>query len=242
MSLESQVAELTAVNKALADYYNTKKAAIDASVSAAVAAAPAIFRTFYVDPQLGSDANLGTRASPFRTIQRAVDSTPAAGRCEAWLLNDCTLDSHVILDGRQLAVRGEIGAGRRLVINEFTREGDPLPRMGSFWQSYGSTLDLSNLTVSLPASSQGDLSAYHALTFSSGSTAPNVLQLRLHNIVFELRGTFRGRIVGPDSPMVALGFTGTAIPAALAGRFVPSVAAGTDTKTLSHVITNAPTL
>jgi hypothetical protein len=242
MSLESQIAELVIVNNKLAEYFNTKKAAIDAAVSAAVAAAPAIFREFYVDPELGLDTNLGTKASPFRTIQRAVDSTPKGGRCEAWLMNHYVLDSHVRHEGREVAVRGEIGAGTRLVINEFLRDGDPLPRMGSFWQSYGSSLDLSNLTLSLPASAAGDLSAYNALTFSSGSTAPNILQLRLHNIAFELRGTFRGRILGPDSPMVALGLTGTTLPSALAGRIVTNVAAGTESKTLPHVITNVPTL
>lgn len=242
MSVETELAALTTASNSLIDYFKNKKAGIDAAVTAAVAAAPAIFRTFFVDPLQGDDTGLGTEANPFKTIQRAVDSTPIGGRCETTLLSHTTLDGHVRLEGRELAVRGKIGAGTKLILNEFIREGDPLPRMGSFWQSYGSSLDLSNLALSLPASASGDLSAYNALTFSSGSTAPNILTLRLHNITFELRGTFRGRLLGPDSPMVALGLTGTTLPSALAGRIVPNVAAGTESKTLPQVITNVPTL
>ncbi|MCE0963582.1 hypothetical protein LU666_30985, partial [Pseudomonas putida] len=116
-------------------YFNTKKAAIDAAVSAAVAAAPAITRILYVDAQLGSDDNLGTSASPFKTIQKAVDVTPSGGRCEIWLQKDYTLAAHVRLYGRQVMLRAEEGSGRRLILNEYTPDTETLPRVGCFWQS-----------------------------------------------------------------------------------------------------------
>ncbi|HGY3554940.1 TPA: hypothetical protein ACNVV3_000935 [Pseudomonas putida] len=240
MSLESQVADLIVVNNKLADYYNTKKAAIDAAVSAAVAAAPAISRAFYVDSQIGSDENVGSRASPFKTLQRAVDATPSGGRCDVTLLRDYGLDRHVMQKGRSMLVRSDLESPCKLVLNEFTTE-DGLVRMGSFWQASDSALEFANLTLVLPASS-AVVDRYCALTFSSGSTAPLMLSLRFFNCGLELRGTFRGYLIGPESSVIGLGVTNTTIPAALAGRIVPSVAAGTESKSLSNIITNVPTL
>ena len=48
-----------------------------------VAAAPSIVRAYWVDPQLGDDNAIGTEASPFKTLQRAVDATPDGGRVTA---------------------------------------------------------------------------------------------------------------------------------------------------------------
>lgn len=241
MSLESQIAELIAVNNKLVDYFNTKKGAIDAAVSAAVAAAPNITRVLYVDQVAGNDDNLGTTASPFRTIQRAIDVTPAGGRCEIWLLSDYTLSTHIRLFGHKILVRGEETKGRRLILNEFMPDNEALPRIGCFWQSAVSSVELSNLTISFPNSS-AEVSNYCALSISSGSNSPLLTSLRLHSCTLELRGTYRGRIIGPETSLVALAVYNTAIPSAMAGRIVPGVAAGTESKTLSHVITNLSTL
>lgn len=241
MSLESQIAELITVNNKLVEYFNTKKASIDAAVSAAVAAAPAITRILYVDSQLGSDDNLGTAASPFKTIQKAVDVTPSGGRCEIWLQKDYTLAGHVRLYGRQVMLRADEGSGRRLILNEYTPDTETLPRVGCFWQSSASTLEFANLTISFPNSSPA-VSNYCALSIASGSTAPLIMSVRLWNCVLELRGTYRGRLIGPESMLIMLGVSSTAIPSALAGQILPGVAAGTDSKTLPHVLTNVPTL
>lgn len=240
MSLESQVAELSSTCKQLIDYFNGKVSAINAAVSAAVAAAPAISRIFYVDSQAGSDENLGTRASPFKTLQRAVDSTPSGGNLDVTLLRDYALDVSVMMKGRRLMVRSELESPCKLILNEFTT-ADGLVRMGSFWQANHSPLEFANLTLVLPASS-AVVDRYCALTFSSGSTAPLMLSLRFFNCGLELRGTFRGYLIGPESSVVGLGVTNTTIPAALAGRILPSVAAGTESKSLSNIITNVPTL
>jgi hypothetical protein len=68
------------------------------------------------------------------------------------------------------------------------------------------------------------------------------MSLRLWNCVLELRGTYRGRLIGPESMLIMFGVSSTAIPSALAGQIVPGVTAGTDSKTLPHVLTNVPTL
>lgn len=242
MSLETEIAALTAVNNKLVEAVNGKMAGINAAVSAAVAAAPEIVRSFWVDPIQGSDEGLGTAASPFKTLARCVAATPSGGRFEAWLAKDYTLDRHCSLLGRKAVIRAEPGSGRRLILNEFLPEGDTLMRMGSFWQTDNSSLEFSNVTISFPASSPGDLSGYYSLTFSSGSTAPALHQLRFYNCALELRGSFRGKLFGAGTTLYLLSLTGTAIPAALAGSIIPGVAAGTDTKTLPNVITNAATL
>ena len=243
MSLETEIAALVAVNNKLVDYYSSKKAAIDAAVSAAVAAAPSIVRVYWVDQQLGDDANgLGTEASPFKTLQRAVDATPDGGRVQAWLSKDYVLDKHINLTGRRLIVAGAAGSGRKLICNEFMPEGDTQLRVGSFWLSNDSTVQLVNVTVSLPASSAGELSAYYALVFASGSSAPILMQLRMYNCAFELRGTYRGKLFGPGSVLFVLSMIGTAVPSALNGLLIPGIAAGTLSKDVGHVITNLSSL
>ena len=239
MSLETEIAALVAENNKLVTAVNGKMAGINAAVAAAVAAAPTIVRAYWVDPQLGDDAiGLGTDASPFKTLQRAVDATPDGGRVTAWLNKDYVLDKSITLSGRQLIVAAVAGSGRKLICNEFIPEGDTLPRMGSFWMSGGSTVQLLNVTLSLPASSAGDLSAYYALAFASGSSAPILMQVRMYNCTLELRGTFRGKLIGPGSALYALSMTGTAVPSALNGSLIVGIAAGTLSKDVGHIITN----
>ncbi|HGM4965460.1 TPA: hypothetical protein ACKP0L_003789 [Pseudomonas putida] len=243
MSLETEIAALVAANNKLIDYFSGKKTAIDAAVSAAIAAAPSIVRVYWVDSQLGDDANgLGTEASPFKTIQQAVNAAPDGGRVQVWLSKDYVLDKHITTAGRRVIIAGVAGAGRKLTCNEFIPEGDTLMRMGSFWLSNDSTVQFVNLTVSLPASSAGDLSAYYALIFASGSSAPIMMQARFYNCAFELRGTFRGKVFGPGSVLFALSMIGTAVPSALNGALVPGIAAGTLSKDVGHVITNLSSL
>ncbi|HWD30938.1 hypothetical protein [Pseudomonas sp. GZD-222] len=244
MSLETDVANLVTKTTDLITYFNGKKAGIDAAVSAAVAAAPSISRAFFVDSQLGSDDNLGTSASPFKTLEAAIKAVPAGGRADVTLQRDYTLSAHVVLSGRKLVVRGEPGAGRKLILNEFQVDNDGTVnrRMGSFWQGGESAVELVSLTLSLPATTPGDNTAYYALSFGSGSSAPAVNQLRLYNLTFELRGAFLGTLMGPGSVLFQLALVGTSLPASLNGRLIPGIAAGTESKTLSHVITNLATL
>ena len=243
MSLETELAALTAVNNKLVDTVNGKMAGINAAVSAAVAAAPTMVRAYWVDSQLGDDSGLGSEAAPFKTLQRAVDATPDGGRVTVWLAKDYVLDRSITTSGRKLVLAGVAGAGRRLVINEFIPEGgDNLMRMGSFWASTDTNIQFLNLTISFPASSAGDLSAYYALVFASGSSAPTIQQVRMYNCAFELRGTFRGRVLGPGSVLFALSMTGTAVPSALNGLLITGIAAGTLSKDVGHVITNLSSL
>lgn len=244
MSLESEIANLVSKVTDLITYFNGKKTAIDQAVSAAIAAAPAISRNFFVDSQLGSDDNLGTSGSPFKTIDAAIKATPKGGRADVTLQRDYTLGAHVQMLGRKLMIRGEVGSARKLVLNEFLveNEGVNTRRMGSFWQSDESSLELANLTLSLPASAAGEVGAYYALAFCSGSSAPAVNALRLYNVNFDLRGAFLGLLMGAGTSLFQLSLVGTSLPAALNGRIFPGVAAGTASKDLGYVTTNLATL
>lgn len=242
MSIESQLAALTETNNKMVEYFSGQKAAIDKSVAAAVAAAPSMTRVYWVDSQLGSDANLGTAASPFQTIQQAVNATPDGGRVQVWLAKDYVLDKHVTMNGRKLILAGEAGAGRKLTLNEFLQDGESLIRMGSFWLSSQSTIEFANLTLSLPPSAAGELSAYYALAFSSGSSAPINMQMRLYNCSFELRGTYRGRLFGAGAVLFTLALVGTALPSALNGLIIPGVSAGTLSKDVPNIMTNLSSL
>ncbi|MFO2466214.1 hypothetical protein OOJ96_23135 [Pseudomonas sp. 15FMM2] len=244
MSLESEIANLVSKTTDLITYFNGKKAVIDQAVSAAVAAAPAISRNFFVDSQLGSDDNLGTQASPFKTFEAAIKATPKGGRADVTLQRDYSLSAHVQLLGRKLMVRSENGTNRKITLNEFSVESDgsTTRRMGSFWQSEESSVELANVTLSLPASTAGEVGAYYALVFCSGASAPAVNMLRLYSVAFELRGTFLGLLMGAGTSLFQLSLVGTSLPSALNGRIFPGVAAGTASKDLSHITTNLATL
>lgn len=79
MSLETQVADLVTATNALVSVYQTKADEIDAEVTAAVQAIPAMSKTFYVDAINGNDANDGEQATPKKTFKAACDAVPVGG-------------------------------------------------------------------------------------------------------------------------------------------------------------------
>ncbi|WP_440029819.1 hypothetical protein [Chromobacterium amazonense] len=244
MSLESQVGDLVAATNNLIATFSGKKAEIDKAVAAAVAAAPAMKRVFYVDQTTGDDKiGLGTQTSPYKTIQAAIDATPNVGRVDVYLLSDYVLDVHVMLNGRRVVIRGANGQ-RRLQLNEFVNNYDNARRMGSFWHSEGASLELIDLVISLPdgsANASVPVSAYYAVNFASGSTVPLIGQVKLKGVAFELRGPFVGWF-SMNLPVIALQCEGTTIPSALNGVLIYGVAAGTKPETLPRVLTNLTSL
>jgi len=55
-----------------------------------------MYRTFYVDAVNGSDSNLGTSATPFKTIKKAIDSVPVGGYGEIHVVGDYSLSDGLI--------------------------------------------------------------------------------------------------------------------------------------------------
>jgi len=59
----------TAKAQELLDYFHGQRDVQEAQFAAALAAFPNINRTFYVDQAAGNDANDGSEANPFLTLQ-----------------------------------------------------------------------------------------------------------------------------------------------------------------------------
>lgn len=72
---------------ALKSYFTTKRSEIEAAVAAAQSAVLANNKTFYVNSVTGSDANAGTEAAPFKTLNKAINSVPIGGLGTIWLPN-----------------------------------------------------------------------------------------------------------------------------------------------------------
>lgn len=240
MSLETEIAALTSKATALIDYFTGAKNSIAAAVSAAVNAAPAIYRTFYVNQLTGDDSALGTTEAPFKTIFRAISATPKGGTCEIYLQADYTLENANVVNGRRLIIRGGSGSaiGYKLIIKEYL-SGESRA-MGQFQASGDVSFEFTNLILSLPDSSaaSGSLSTYYSFIYSGGTSMPGFMPVKLNTCAFELRGTFAGKFIGVGVQCLSLSAVSTTIPAAMEGSLVAGVAAGKDPNTLPHIITN----
>ncbi|MEE1888497.1 hypothetical protein [Pseudomonas carassii] len=241
MSLETEIANLTSKTTALIDYFNSKKTGIEAALSAAVAAAPAIARNFFVDCVAGDDAAVGTKAAPFKSLARALAATPVGGICDVTLLRDYVHTHQIALVSRQLRIRGN---DKKLILEDFINPGDDLRYMAGFQQIGNSTLELTDLTVVLPEGkpTPNTHAGYSALIYAGGYAIPVALTLRLYKVKFELRGALLDKLVGAGSTLVVLSGAGTTFPAEMAGAIVFGVAKGTDPRTVPYVFTNFASL
>ena len=76
-------------------YIAVKNQAVDGGYSQAYLDTkykPPMQRTYYVDQINGDDVNDGSSGSPFRTLQKAIDSVPDSGSAHIYLKNDYTLE------------------------------------------------------------------------------------------------------------------------------------------------------
>jgi len=95
MSLEQQVANLVEASNNLTSAVDKKIVEIDAKVDEATSAVPqTVFdmfdQKFYVDENSGSDSNSGSSSSPFKTLGKAVSSTPFGGKTSIVMKSDLT--------------------------------------------------------------------------------------------------------------------------------------------------------
>ncbi|AFK72396.1 hypothetical protein [Pseudomonas putida] len=242
MSLETEIAALSSKATALFDYFSTAKAAIAKAIADAVAAAPAISRTFYVNTLIGDDSALGNVDTPFKTIDRAVAATPSGGVADIILAEDYTLASPISVGSRRIMIRGETESSntRKLILNEFLN-AKGTKQFGSFQFNRASSVDFGDLTISLPDTAGGlpaTQDVYYALMFAGGTKMPGFMPIKFYNVAFALRGTFTGKIVGPGFPSLSLTAVNCTIPAALEGYLISGVTAGKDPNTIPHLITN----
>ncbi|WNN38497.1 hypothetical protein RIN61_20180 [Pseudomonas inefficax] len=245
MSLETEIAALTSTGKALIDTINGKKAGIDAALAAAVAAAPAIGRTFYVDQELGVDTAAGTVDAPLKTINQALANTPSGGTVEIVFVKDYVLDSVISASNRGIVIRGDTVGGnvRKLTLRDFPT-GTGTKRMGGFQVGRRVSITFADLTLALPdtAGLTLPLDNFYALLYAGGNTIPPFLPFNLYNVAFTLAGTFAGKLVGPGINSLAFVVIASTIPTALEGSLITGVAAGKDPNTVPWLITNVTKL
>ncbi|WP_085720029.1 hypothetical protein [Pseudomonas sp. B22(2017)] len=242
MSLETEIAALTSTGKALIDTFNGKKAGIDSALAAAVAAAPAISRTFYIDQVAGDDAAAGTQAAPLKTLGQAIANTPGGGVLDAVLLSDYAHETTSIITSRRVTIRGDSGASntRKLILKDFPVAGAGTKRLGSFQIARSSSLDFADLTLVLPdnAGLNLPLDGYYAMMYAGGNTMPGFASIKFYNCVWALTGTFAGKICGASWASLSLTAINTTFPTALEGSIVHSVPALKDPNTIPWLLTN----
>lgn len=252
MSLESQVAELVTATNALVATFSGKKNEINAAVAAAIAAAPETTRMWFVDQINGLDTNLGTKESPFRTIEKAVKSTPSTGLCQVNLLNDYTLDYEIPLSCAYLHLYGSQAATQpklRLKYFSKTQGGVASTLLGGFVLSgQGANVEMRSVDLILPSTSgvtpaPTSSRSCSFLRTAAGASLPPLIGASFSTLAVNMAdSTFFGCLIDASTCSVAFNANSASFPAGFGGKYFNGVASGSDPKALSNVITNLTAL
>lgn len=177
MSLTTDITSIVARADALIATFEARKAAIDTAVAAALAAAPSLSRTFYIDAVLGNDAGSGEIGAPLQTIARAAALTPLGGFGSVRLLSDVHVGADIIVDGKDLSIMSSDSAiRRRLTFERYadTSSGSPQRALRGFLMTRCGKLTLRSLTIEMPDAAgyeAAQLGAAAALIKPSGGSA-----------------------------------------------------------------------
>ncbi|BFT61827.1 hypothetical protein [Pseudomonas moorei] len=252
MSLESSIADLTTEAKNLIAYFNAKKASIDAAVAAAIAAAPETLRTWYVDQVNGLDTNSGTSmAAPFKTIGKALASTPAFGVATVQLLSDYTFNEVITQNTANLVVVGN-GVVRNLYPKYYQVLGsDGVTQstvMGGFQLvTQGSNIEFRNCNLVLPTIvgvapvPTVNRSTGFVRTNGTGNVPP-FLGVALSSIAVTMAPDFIGSLIGATVASISLTAINSTFPSGFGGKFIGGIASGTLPKDTSNVMSNISAL
>lgn len=256
MSLESDVGNLVTKTTELIDYFRGQRNGIDNAVKAAIAAVPDSVRIWWVDPVAGLDTNAGNvRTAPFKTIGKAMASTPNSGHCVVNLLGDYTVDSGIAVNVAYLTVFGvdamTSGVTPKLKFKYVTvtsSDNSQFTQMNGFsLYSFASNVELRNVDLDLP--SPAGLAVAPVTTricsvfkTNSGGTMPPVIGITLQGCKITKAADFFGVLIGHASTAVIYQAVNCTFPSDMAGKHISSVAAGTDLKILTNIMTNLGSL
>lgn len=244
MSLETQIADLVSATNSLIAVFNGKSAAIDARVSAAIAATPEMRRIWYVDQVAGLDTNAGTAAAPLKTIGKAIANTPTNGICNVLLLSDYTVDSQIDLNVGRLIVEGS-GARRTITAKYY---GDAVSAMLGAFRFTDPTGLIGFRNIALVLAGLGGLPEPTSRRLASfirsytGAAVPTLVMVGFEGCIVTKAADFTGGLVGLAASGVSLSAYDTTFPSDFGGRYISGVNAGTAAATLANVITNLATL
>ncbi len=157
MSLESSIAALTQQAGLLMDLPQQVNAAALAQINAIGAAYQSriagMTPTFYVNQVTGADANAGTLASPFRSLQKAIDQTPFGGRVHIILQADHTIAGAPIFSyGRHVHISSDSGVKHNLYFERHIDASTTPAYRGvrGFLLAAGGSLSLRGVTINVP--------------------------------------------------------------------------------------------
>ncbi|HGY2299755.1 TPA: hypothetical protein ACNV18_001481 [Pseudomonas putida] len=249
MSLESQLAELTQTCNKLVEYFNTKKAGIDAALAAAIAAAPAMSRTWYVDQVAGSDANAGTKDAPFKTFEKAANSTPATGVCNINLMGDYTFTTLVRSSCAFILVSGAEATVQPKIYLKYMDSGTSsgsTELAGFLLTGQSANIGIRKADLAFPSTAGATkLTATLLCSFirtNQRTNLPPMLGVSLEGLAVTMDATFYGALIGNSTSSVCLNANEVTFPSGFGGKYISTVAAGVDPKTLNNVLTNLPSL
>lgn len=250
MSLESDVANLVTKTNELITYVNGKKASIDAAVAAAIAAAPETARTWYVDQISGLDTNAGTQAAPFKTIGKAISSTPKSGVCTVYVTNDYDMTANIASSCAQVYIIGVVVNGVKPKLKpKYLVSDDGLTTNMSGLNLYMAFnyMGLKDLKISLPSPAgispaPNNVRAGAFFRGFSGVNIPAAFNISLESVDVEKAADWFGSFIGLTSSSLILSVNACTFPSDFAGRYVSNVASGALTKDLGHVMCNLTSL
>ncbi|MDI3355701.1 hypothetical protein MO767_15240 [Pseudomonas sp. UYIF39] len=254
MSLESQIADLVSATNTLIATYNGKKNEITAAVNAAIAGIPETSRTWWVDQVNGLDTNAGnSSAAPFKTIGKALASTPASGQCSVYLLSDYVMTASIAVSCAYLLIYGPnavtSGVAPKLRPQYFLATDASTQMAGFIFYSQANNVELRNVDIVLP-SVAGVVPAptitrvNSFIKTNSSSSLPPVLGVMLQTVVVTKAADFYGALIGLSASSLAFGCFAATFPSDMLGKYVSTVSAagGTAANTLSQITTNLSTL
>ncbi|MFK3817018.1 hypothetical protein ACI2KG_10445 [Pseudomonas sp. NPDC089407] len=246
MSLETDVGNLVTQTTKLIDYFGGKKAAIDASVAAAIAAIPEGRKIFYVNQLTGDDTADGQAARPLKTIDKAIANTPFGGLCIVRLQTDYRMTLNISVDNRVLSIFSDTtGVKRKLTPVYYVSSDGVSNYLSGIVQSNGAQVLLSDVTVDLPSPAglvpapSGFVNAFFKSTSNGGAV---ILAVKVSACEFTSAADSTAFIVGAPNSAVVLEVLGTSFPASFGGRYISGIAAGTSPKDISNIMTNLTVL
>ncbi|MCX2689617.1 DUF1565 domain-containing protein [Pseudomonas sp. DCB_CB] len=250
MSLESDVANLVTKAETLIAYFNGKKTSIDAAVAAAIAAVPETSRTWYVDQVVGSDANPGTQAAPFKTIAKAITSTPKSGICTVYVTNDYDMTVNIASACSLLYIIGVVVNGVKPKLKPkylVSDDGSNTNMTGLNLYMTANYIGLKDFKISLPSPAgivpaPNNTRAGAFFRGFSGVNIPASFNISLESVDVEKTADWFGSFIGLTSSSLVLSVNACTFPSDFAGRYVSNVAAGALTKDLGHVVCNLASL
>jgi hypothetical protein len=247
MSLESQIADLVTATNGLITAFNAKKAGIDSSVAAAIAAVPDALRTWYVDQVNGLDTNAGTLAAPFKTINKALAATPSFGVCTVQLLSDYNFTETINTTAAYLLIVGN-GAVRSLnpkyIAVVSTVDGSTSTILGGIQMAQQAcNVEFRNCNVSFPSSAgvvpapTVNRTTGFVRTNGTGSVPP-LIGVALASVTVLKPADFIGTLIGQTVAAVALSCISTTFPGDMGGKFIGGIASGTLPKDTTNILSN----